>query len=188
MNRLSSIVLVLVSVVSMLTVSTASAQSQRSFAFDATLGIGHGHGGEFRFRDIGGPRLAASVRTGPQRRVGAFAELAMDWISLTMGHTLVCYPSTRGGCIPAYPELAGPELVVGLMLHPGQKWEIRGGVGGAAYRVDGLRVGGALAQLDVALLPARRIGIVGGVRAVVVPRYRKDQLSTFPWLLGLRVR
>ena len=112
----------------------------------------------------------------------------MDWISLTMGHKTVCYPSTRGGCIPPYPELAGPEIVVGLMLHPGQKLEIRGGVGGAAYRADGLRVGGALAQLDVALFPARRIGIVGGVRAVVVPRYRKDQLSTFPWLLGLRVR
>ena len=154
MNRLSSIVLALVSVVSLLTVSTASAQRRRSFAFDATLGIGHGHGGEFRSRDIGGPRLATSVRTGPQGRVGAFAELAMDWVQ----------------------------------LHPRQEWEIRGGVGGAAYRVDGLRVGGALAQLDVALFPARRIGIVGGVRAVVVPRYRKDQLSTFPWLLGLRVR
>lgn len=188
MSRLTSIVLALASVASVFTASTASAQVHRSFAFDATLGIGHGYGGEFLDRSIEGPRLAASVRTGPQRRVGAFAELAFDWISQTMGRPAVCIESTSGGCMPWYPELAGPEIVVGLMLEPHERVEIRGGVGAAAYRAHGVRVGGALAQLDVALFPARRIGIVGGIRAVVVPRYRKEQLSTFPWLIGLRVR
>lgn len=169
-------------------VPAASAQGRPSFALEATIGGSRGRGGDYEDRTLGGARIAASVRTNQQRHVGVFAEVAMDWIALSMGHDLSCRISSTGGCVPIYPELFGPELLVGVLLRAAPDAEVRAGIGGAAYTAGGVTVGGAVAQLDGAIFPARHFGLVGGVRAIVVPRYRHDRLSTFPWFIGVRIR
>lgn len=164
------------------------AQSRPSLAAELTFGGGTGRGGEFRDRGNGGARLAMSVRGSCVKRVAPYAELAMDWLSLAMGHDAVCYPSSRGGCIKTYPQFAGPELTAGVIVRPVDQMEIRAGVGGGAYQADGPRVGGVLGQLDAAIFPVRRVGVVAGVRVVVLPRYQGERLGTNPWSIGIRVR
>jgi len=163
------------------------AQFSRSLALDATLGGARGSGGEFFDRGIVGARIALSMRGVKSARTVPFVEVAMDWLSVETGHNTVCYSSPRGGCLQPYPAFAGPEItagVMGLWSHV----ELRGGVGGGAYRRHGPRVGGLLGALDAAVFPFSRFGVVAGARAAMVPRYRGDVLWIVPWAAGFRVR
>jgi len=166
----------------------AEAQSRPAFTVDATTGSGYGGGGEFRDRNIGGVRLALGVRSRGTRLVSVYGEVAMEWLAIAMGHDAICEPSPRGGCKEPFPELAGPSASAGVLVRPTSRLELRSGVGGAAYRADGTRVGAVTGQVDAAAFPFRRVGIVVGKRMIVVPRYRGDRLSTSPWAFGLRLR
>ncbi len=106
----------------------AGAQSKPSFAVDATIGGGRANGGELRDRHIGGVRLAASVSGSRDAKLSPYAEIAKDWLALGMGHILICYESTRGGCIKPYPELRGLELTFGGLLRPAPRVELRAGM------------------------------------------------------------
>jgi hypothetical protein len=165
------------------------AQARTSAAVDATVGAGVGKGGEHFDRAIGGGRLAASLRRWPTPRVGVFGELSMDWLAVSIGHDLVCRPSSRGGCMTPYPELSGPAATVGVVTgRADRRFEARLGAGGGAYSADGTRVGAAVSQLDAAVFPVPRVGLVVAGRWIVVPRYRSDQLSMVTWGFGLRLR
>lgn len=167
----------------------AGAQATQSFAVDATIGNGRANGGEFRDRHIGGVRLAASVSGSRDAKLSPYAEIARDWLALGMGHILICYESTRGGCIQPYPELRGMELIVGGLLRPTPRIELRAGVGGGAFHAsEGPQVGGIVVQADGTVRASDHIGVLLGTRYVVLPRYIGDRLWTMPWAFGLRVR
>lgn len=167
----------------------AGAQSNPSFAVDATTGAGQGNGGEFFDRGIGGVRLAVSVSGTRDARLSPYVEIAKDWLALGMDHILICYPSTRGGCIKPYPDLRGIELILGGLLRPTPRVELRAGVGGGAFEAsEGPRVGGIVGQADATVRVSNHIGVLLGTRYVVLPRYIGDRLWTMPWAFGLRVR
>jgi len=167
----------------------SDAQARTSVAVDATVGGGRGKGGEYWDREIGGARLAASVRRWRSPRFALFGELSMDWLAITMGHDLVCYPSSRGGCMDPYPALSGPAAIIGVATRNSDRGlEARLGVGGGAYVADGTRVGATVSQLDATFFPLVHAGVVLGARWIVVPRYRSDKLSMLTWSFGLRLR
>jgi hypothetical protein len=164
------------------------AQARNTIAVDLTAGPGYGSGGEFFDRNLSGARVAASVRGSAQGRIGYFGEVAMDWLSITQGHAAVGYISSRGGFKDSYPEFMGPTGVVGIVAGGTSRFEGRLGVGGAAYDGNGTRVGAILSQVDAALFPVAHVGLVAGVRWIVVPRFRGDRLQIIPWMIGLRLR
>jgi hypothetical protein len=165
------------------------AQSKPSFAVDATTGGGRANGGEFFDRGIGGVRLAVSVSGTRDARMSPYAEIAKDWLALGMGHITICYQSTRGGCVQPYPELRGIELILGGLLRPTPRVELRAGAGGGAFQApEGPRVGGIVVQADASVRASDHIGVLLGTRYVVLPRYIGDRLWTMPWAFGLRVR
>lgn len=184
----SAVLTFVLAVVASLPSERLAAQGAVSVAFEATVGGGNGRGGEFRDRGIAGARLALSLRAPLERSVALYGEIAMEWLALGMGHDASCIFSSRGGCLQPFPELAGPSAVFGIMARPRRRWEFRAGLGVAAYGADGTRVGGVTGQLDAALFPFQRVGMVVGVRPMVVPRFRGDQLSILPFAVGLRVR
>lgn len=167
----------------------AGAQSKPSFAVDATTGGGRANGGEFFDRGIGGVRLAVSVSGSRDAKLSPYAEIAKDWLGLSMGHKAICYESARGGCIQPYPDLRGIELIVGGVLRPTPRVELRAGVGGGAFwSPEGPRVGGIVGQADATVRVSNHIGVLLGTRYVVLPRYIDDRLWTMPVAFGLRVR
>jgi hypothetical protein len=167
----------------------AGAQSNPSFAVDATTGGGRANGGEFRDRHIGGVRLAVNVSGSRDAKLSPYVEIAKDWLALSMGHTLMCYESTRGGCIKHFPDLRGTELILGGLLRPSPRVELRAGVGGGAFQApEGPRVGGIVVQADASVRASDHIGVLLGTRYVVLPRYLGDRLWTMRWAFGLRVR
>ena len=166
----------------------APAQGRTTIAVDATLGTGFGKGGEFFDRNLTGGRVAASVRHFSPTRLGLFGEVALDALSLSSGHSAVCYSNPRGGCLDSYPELWGPTVTGGLVAQLTDRIEMRFGVGAGAYAATGTRVGAALSQFDLSLFPVAHIGLIAGARWIVVPRYRGDRLSVLPWAIGLRFR
>lgn len=167
----------------------AGAQSKPSFAVDATTGGGRGNGGEFFDRRIGGVRLAVSVSGSRDAKLGPYVEIAQDWLALGMGHKAICYESPRGGCIQPFPELRGPELILGGLLRPTPRVELRAGGGGGAFQLsEGPRVRGVVGQADASVRVSDHIGVLLGTRYVVLPRYLGDRLWTMPWAFGLRLR
>jgi hypothetical protein len=168
----------------------AQSSARSSITVDAALGSGRGHGGEYRDRSLFGARLALSIRRWHSPQSALFAEAAWDWLGWTRGHFLVCYPSSRGGCVPSYPELSGPTIIAGVATDAwNHRIEGRAAVGGGAYRAaPGPRVGAAIVQADAAWLPLRHVGLVVGARWILLPRYRGDKLTIIPWNVGLRIR
>jgi hypothetical protein len=165
------------------------AQAGGAAAVDATVGGAAGKGGEFYDRDVGGARVAVSFRRWSTPHVGAFGELSMDWLGLSTAHYLVCYESSRGGCMESYPELSGPAAILGLIGGTvNRRFEARVGAGAGAYAADGTRVGAVVSQVDAAAFPVAHVGLIIGARWIVVPRYRADRLSMLPWTIGMRVR
>jgi len=169
---------------------TTEAQTRTSVALDAAVGSGRGKGGEFVDRQLVGARLGVSVRRWQTSRWGVFIEGSMDGLDLTTGHKLSCLLNSRGGCVPWFPDFAGPTLVGGLAFaRADRRFELRTGLGGASYTAaDGPRIGAFVGQIDAAAFPVTHVGLVFGARWVAIPRYRGDRLGVLPWTLGLRIR
>ena len=168
--------------------STATAQ-RFSWNADDTVGSGTGRGGEFVDRGLEGGRVAASARFKGAGSVGAFSEVALDLLNLQGGHKLSCIAGRTSACLPWYPEFSGPVAVIGAFAQPWSRTELRAGVGGGAYEPgNGPRVGAFVAQVDGAVFPIHHVGLVLGVRHILVPSYRHERLTITPWMVGLRVR
>jgi hypothetical protein len=164
------------------------AQARTSFALDASVNLGVGKGGEFKDDDYGSVRVAASVARGVSKKIGMFAELAVDPLALSDGSSLVCLPSSRGGCAPPFPSFTAASLLIGAMSSRDRWFEVRAGIGGAIAAEHNTRVGGIVTQADVGLFPMRHLGLVLGWRAIVIPRFRHDKLTLGSAVVGLRIR
>lgn len=106
----------------------------------------------------------------------------------SFGDDAVCLTSSRGQCVPVFPEVGGPTLTLGVMRRPNTWTEVRVGAGAGAYTVDDTRLGTAVGQFDVAAFPLRHAGFVASVRTPVIPRYRGDRLSATVVGFGVRFR
>ncbi len=175
-------------IVGALVLSSVSAQAQTSFAIDGSVNVGTGKGGEFKNDDYSSWRVGASLARVINKKVGMFAELAVDPATLTSGEKLNCVPSSRGGCAPIFPRFSSASLLLGAMSGRDRWFEVRGGVGGAVLAADNTIVGGVVSQADVGLFPMRHAGIVLGWRAIIVPRFRQDRLTLGSAVVGLRLR
>ena len=127
------------------------------------------------------------------RRLGDVEMIGYDWLGrfglLGTNPDQQCVVESPGnGCRPLYPDVTGPSSSVVLVYAPTARIETRIGGGSGAYSVEGTRVGAVVGQVDAAVLPTSHVGVVVGVRALVIPRYQHDRLSAFPVLVGLRVR
>jgi len=172
-----------------LTPCRAYGQSRTSLAFDASVGAAQGSGGEFRDRDLMGARVTLSVSRSRATSLAFFGELSMDVLAIAQGHKLDCIPNPRGGCLDAFPELAGPAALVGVSTEtPDHLLQWRIGFGGGAYANEKTRVGALVGHADGAILPTSHLGMVLGARLVVIPRFRSDRLSLLQWSLGVRIR
>ena len=169
------------------------AQIAHRWSSDAVVGGAIVKGGDF----FNNSRAAASLSVADQMtqrgRFATYAEASYDWFGqfglLGGNPDLVCIVDRPGaGCEPPYPDVAGPSASLGVLYAPFTRLETRVGVGGAAYSVDGTRVGAAIGQLDAAVFPAAHLGLTLSGRFVVIPRYRHDRLTMIPVLVGLRVR
>jgi hypothetical protein len=171
----------------------ASAQVAHRWSADATAGGAIVDGGEFFNNGKAAAHLSLAGRVLQRGRFAMYAEAGYDWLGrfglLGANPDLTCVLNRPGdGCAPPYPDATGPSASIGLVYVPFTRVETRIGLGGAAYSVEGTRVGAALGQLDAAVFPAAHLGLIIGTRFAVVPRYRHDRLTMVPVLLGLRVR
>lgn len=171
----------------------ASAQVADRWSADITLGGAAVKGGDFLNNGRAAARFSAADRVLQRGRFAMYAEAGYDWLGrfglLGADPDLTCVVDSPGGsCRPPYPDVTGPSVSVGLVYTPVTRVETRIGVGGAAYSVDGTRVGAAVGQLDAAVFPATHLGLILGARLAAIPRYRHDRLTMLPVLFGLRVR
>ena len=170
----------------------ASAQVEYRWRADAAVGGATVKGGEFFNNGKAVAHLSIADRLLQRGRFAVYAEAGYDWLGrfglLGADPDLTCVGAPGGGCEPPFPDAGGPSASIGLVYAPFPPVETRVGVGGAAYSVDGTRVGAAVGQLDAAVFPAAHIGLMLGARFAVIPRYRHDRLTMVPVLLGLRVR
>lgn len=171
----------------------AAAQREYRWSGDATVGGAAVSSGEFLNNSRAAAHLALAGRVLGRGQFAMYAEAGYDWFGrfglLGANPDLVCIKdSPGGGCRPSFPDVAGLSASIGLVYAPFAHLETRVGVGGAAYSLDGTRVGAALGQLDVAAFPVAHIGFVLSGRFAVIPNYRQDHLTMRPVLFGLRVR
>lgn len=167
----------------------ASAQGSPSWSADAGIGGGTGKGSAYFENDRAAARLAVSLRASHQRSIAVYGEAGFDWLGLGGNPDLICLVDrSSGACKPPYSDVTGPSASIGVLFVPFTRVEMRVGVGGAAYSVEGARVGAAIGQLDAAVFPTAHLGVAIGTRLAVIPRYRHERLSIIPVLLGLRVR
>ena len=172
---------------------SASAQVARRWSADATLGAAAVEGGKFFTSGKATVHLSAAGRLLQRGRLSTDVEVGYDWLGrfglLGTNPDQQCVVDSPGsGCRPPYPDVAGPSASVVLVYAPTARIETRIGGGGGAYSVEGTRVGAVVGQVDAAVLPTSHVGVVVGVRALVIPRYQHDRLAAFPVLVGLRVR
>ena len=172
----------------------ARAQAEHRWNSDVTIGGAIVEGGKF-FNNPGKAvaHLSIANRVLQRGRFATYLEAGYDWFGafglVGADPDVTCVGDhPAGGCAPPYPNVAGPSASVGLLFAPVPRVETRVGVGGAAYSVDGTRVGAAIGQLDAALVSAAHFGLVLGARFAVIPGYRHDRLTLLPLLIGLRVR
>lgn len=171
----------------------AAAQVDHRWSTDATFGGATVKSGDFFNNGRAAAHLSVADRMLQRGRFATYAEVGYDWFGrfglLGADPDLTCVVNTAGGgCEPPFPDVTGPSASIGLVYAPVTRVETRVGVGGAAYSVDGTRVGAAVGQLDAAVFPADHLGLILGARFAVIPRYRHDRLTMIPVLLGLRVR
>jgi hypothetical protein len=172
-----------------LTPHLAHGQSRASFVVDATVGAAQGRGGEFTDRETMGGRVSLIVSRSAATRLSLFGEVSMDVLGVAMGHTAVCIPNPRGGCLDSFPELSGPAALVGVSTESwNRRLQWRVGVGGGAYAKEKTRVGALISHVDGAILPTSHVGMVLGARWVVIPRFQSDRLSLLQWSFGVRIR
>ena len=172
---------------------SVNAQVEHRWSTDAAVGGASAKGGDF----LSTGRAAADVSLAGQlvrhSRFAIYAEAGYQWFGqfglLGADPDLTCVLSPRsGGCKPHFPDVTGPIASIGLVYAPSARVESRVGLGGAAYSVDGTRVGATIAQLDATVFPAAHVGLLLTGQFVTIPRYRHDRLTMVPVLVGLRVR
>jgi hypothetical protein len=171
----------------------ASAQATHHWSSDVTVGGARVEGGEFFNNGKAAAHLSLADRVLQRDRFATYVEVAYDWLGrfglLGANSDLVCVVDRPGGgCEPPYPDVTGPSVSIGLLYAPITRVETRLGVGGAAYSIDGTRVGAAVGQLDAAVFPTVHLGLILGARFAVIPRYRQDRLTMIPVFVGLRVQ
>jgi hypothetical protein len=171
----------------------AGAQVAHGWSADAAVGEATVRSSEFLNIGHATAHLSVAQRVVQRGQLAMYAEVSYDWLGrvgpLGANPDLVCVLDRPGaGCRPPYPNVTGPRASIGALYAPFTRVETRVGVGGAAYSVDGTRVGAAVGQLDAAVFPADRLGLTLGVRFAVIPGYRHDRLTMIPVLLGLRLR
>lgn len=186
----STLVLVVIAVGSPLRVN---AQEAHQWSSDAIVGAAIVGGGKFFNNGRAAAHLSVADRVLQRGRFGTYAEVGYDWFGqfgiIGANPDLICVADNPGGgCEPDFPRVSGPNASIGLVYAPVTAVETRLGVGGAAYSVDGTRVGAAIAQLDGALFPGDHLALVAGARLAVIPRYRHDRLALLPLLIGVRFR
>jgi hypothetical protein len=171
----------------------AGAQAAHRWSADVTVGGAVAEGGEFFSNGKAAAHLSLALGMLQRERFATYVEAAYDWLGrfglLGADPDLTCIADRQAsGCRPDYPDVTGPSASIGLFYAPSTRVETRVGVGAAAYSVDGTRVGAAVGQLDAAVFPIARLGLILGARFALIPRYRHDRLTMIPVLLGLRVR
>jgi hypothetical protein len=169
------------------------AQIANRWSSDAVVGGAIVKGGDFLNRSRAAASLSVAEAMTQRGRFAAYAEASYDWFGqfglLGGNPDLLCIVDRPGaGCEPPYPEVAGPSASLGVRYAPSTRLETRVAAGGAAYSVDGTRVGAAIGQLDVTAFPAAHLGVILRGRFVTIPRYRHDRLTMVPVVIGLRVR
>jgi hypothetical protein len=173
----------------------ASAQhAGTSIALDGAAGGATGRGGEFLYREMSALHLAASVRHLSVHNRGVFAEVSADLVGYTGDRVDICVLRQDGSCVPPYPGLRGLTVLAGLIVAPVPPVELRVGLGAAGYHTiaDGRRasrtVFAEVGAVDASVFLTQHVGLVGGIRAVAIPRYQGVRLSMRPWTIGIRVR
>ena len=172
---------------------SANAQVAHRWSSDAAVGGAMVKGGDFFSNGRAAASLSVADLMAQRGGFAAYAEVSYDWFGqfglLGGNPDLLCIVDRPGaGCEPPYPHVAGPSASLGVLYAPVTRLETRIGVGGAAYSVDGTRVGAAIGQLDAAVFPAAHLGLLLSGRFVAIPRYRHDRLTIVPVQVGLRVR
>lgn len=170
----------------------ARAQAAHRWSSDLAVGGAIVEGGDFLRNGKAAARVSFAGRVLRRERVAAYVDAGYDWVGrfklLGANPDQVCILRSGGGCAPPYPGVSGPTASIGLLYAPFRWIETRVGAGGAAYSVDGTRVGAAVGQLDAAVFPVARVGLILGARYAAIPRYRHDRLTMIPLVFGLRVR
>lgn len=143
---------------------SASAQVAHRWSSDVAVGGAIVYGGAFFNNGRAAAHLSVGDRLLQRGRFAAYAEVGYDWFGqfglLGADPDLTCVGITPRRCAPPYPGVAGPSASVGLLYAPVPRVETRVGLGGAAYSVDGTRVGAAIGHLDAAVFSAAKLGLV----------------------------
>jgi hypothetical protein len=162
----------------------------QSFAVDASINPGTGRGGEFKNYDALSWRVAASLTGRLTPRMGLFVELAADPMSLLDAEKADCVPSSRGGCAPTFPDLVSGYGLVGVESgrQTASRFEVRAGLGGGMVSANHTRAGVVVAQADAGLFATQHVGLVLGLRALMIPKFDGDRLTVRSALVGLRIR
>jgi hypothetical protein len=170
---------------------SASAQVPYQWSSDVAVGGAIVNGGDFVNNGRAAAHLSVADRMLRRERFAMYVEVGYDWLGrfglLGADPDGTCVVTTPGVCAPPYPDVAGPSASVGLLFAPIPRVETRVGVGGAAYSVDGTRIGAAVGQLDAAVVSAAHLALVLDARFAVIPRYRHDRLTLLPLLIGIRL-
>ena len=166
----------------------ASAQSVSPLAIQGTGGNVTGHGGDYRERVQPVVQLRASVRF--LRRAHVAGVVGVEWDShpVFQALKLICVVRADGSCIPQYPWLSGVNASLGVIAAPHARIELGAGIGPGSYADGRTRVGAIAAHLEGAAFPFQHVGLMIGVRRVVLPNYYGGSLSLSSTVYGLRLR
>ena len=97
----------------LLATPTAIAVAQTGLSVDLTVSAGTGRGGDYRIRDMGGPRLALAWRqTASASSVALLAKVSADALVGSRTVTLECQ-ITPHGCRRDFPMFIGATAAVG---------------------------------------------------------------------------
>jgi hypothetical protein len=165
----------------------AWAQTPSPYSAAITWSAGEGKGGSYYERDMFGIRVGVSARHWLSAKVGVVAEVAGETLSMNGSIVDICYPNPAGGCGERYPHSSGGTGTVGLILAPSSNLEMRVSAGGGVY-TKGSRAAALVGDADVVAFAGSHVGIVVGMRGILLPDYRGDRLSEVPFTFRLRVR
>jgi hypothetical protein len=182
MLRLSLIALLL------LATASSAAVAQSGLSADLTASSGTGRGGDYRVRDMGGPRLALAWRqTVSTSSIALLAEVSADALVGSRTVTLECQITSQG-CRRDFPMFIGTTAAVGVQWAPAAPIELRVSAGVGSYTADHERAIAALGEVTVAAFVIPHLGVVVGGRYIAFPSFRSEGLSEAPLTFGVRLR
>lgn len=183
-----TVLLVVVCLVSAVLPLQASGQAVLPLALQGTGGNATGRGGDYGDRVQPMVQLRASVRL--LRRAHVAAVVGVEWEGHPVFQALYLNCATRpdGSCIPTYPWLNGVNASIGVIATPHARIELGAGLGPGSYTDGRRRVGAFAAHVEAAAFPLQHIGLMVGVRRVVLPAYVGNTLSLSSTVFGLRLR